>query len=69
MTDLGPSQTAEMTRPPAIARFTVFVRARVRERWEIARELPNSGTGLTVAAVVLNIALGVLPVLFILGTS
>ena len=63
------SQTAEMTRPPAIARFIAFVRARVRERWDIARELPKSGTGLTVGAVVLNIALGVLPVFFILGTS
>src|ERR1035437_1532297 len=58
-----------MPRPPAIARFIAFVRARVRERWDIARELPKSGTGLTVGAVVLNIALGVLPVFFILGTS
>jgi ATP-binding cassette subfamily B protein len=66
---LDASQTAEMKRPPAIARFIAFVRARVRERWDIARELPKSGTGLTVGAVVLNIALGVLPVFFILGTS
>jgi len=69
MTDMNATQTAEIAKPSAIAMFVAFVRARVRERWEIARELPKSGTGLTVAAVVLNIVLGVLPVLFILGTS
>ncbi len=69
MTNLDATQTVETGRPPATARFVAFVRERIRERWEIARELPNSGTGLTVAAVVLNVALGVLPVLFILGTS
>ena len=69
MTDMNATQTAEIAKPSAIATFVAFVRARVRERWDIARELPKSGTGLTVAAVVLNIVLGVLPVLFILGTS
>ncbi|HEY4976836.1 MAG TPA: hypothetical protein VII05_05750, partial [Gaiellaceae bacterium] len=69
MTDMNATQTAEMVQPGFIAGFFAFVRARVRERWEIARELPKSGTGLTIAAVILNIVLGVLPVLFILGTS
>jgi ATP-binding cassette subfamily B protein len=66
---MNATQTAEIVRPPAFARLMAFTRTRIRERWEIARELPNSGTGLTVAAIVLNVALGVLPVLFILGTS
>jgi ATP-binding cassette subfamily B protein len=66
---MNATQTAEIPKPSVIARFISFVRARARERWEIARELPNSGTSLTVAAVALNIALGVLPVIFILGTS
>lgn len=69
MTNLDATQTVEIAKPSALATFTAFMRARVRERWEIARELPKSGTGLTIAAVVLNIALGILPVLFILGTS
>ena len=69
MTDLDASQTTETAEPSALAQFAAFVRMSVNSRWEIARELPKSGTGLTIAAVVLNIALGVLPVLFILGTS
>jgi ATP-binding cassette subfamily B protein len=69
MTNLDATQTVEIAKPSALATFTAFMRTRVRERWEIARELPKSGTGLTIAAVVLNIALGILPVLFILGTS
>lgn len=69
MTNLDATQTVEIAKPSALATFTAFMRARVRERWEIARELPKSGTGLTIAAVVLNIALGILPVLFIIGTS
>ncbi len=69
MTNLDATQTVEIAKPSALAMFFAFMRARIRERWEIARELPKSGTGLTIAAVVLNIALGVLPVLFVLGTS
>jgi len=69
MTDVDATQVAEATQPPAIARLIAFVRESVNSRWEIARELPNSGTGVTVSAVVLNIVLGVLPVLFIIGTS
>jgi ATP-binding cassette, subfamily B, bacterial len=69
MTDLDASQTTETAELSALAQFAAFVRMSVNSRWEIARELPKSGTGLTIAAVVLNIALGVLPVLFILGTS
>jgi len=69
MTDLDASQTTETAERSALARFAAFVRMSVNSRWEIARELPKSGTGLTIAAVVLNILLGVLPVLFILGTS
>jgi ATP-binding cassette subfamily B protein len=69
MTDMDATQTAEIAQPPAIARLIIFLRERVRERLEIARELPKSGVGVTVSAVVLNVILGVLPVLFILGTS
>jgi ATP-binding cassette subfamily B protein len=69
MTDVDSSQTAQIAKPSAIDRFVEYVRMSVNTRWEIARELPKSGTGVTIAAVILNIALGVLPVLFILGTS
>ena len=69
MTDVDATQTTEIPKPSVIAGFIAFVWARVRERREIAHELPKSGTGLTVAAVVLNVVLGVLPVLFIIGTS
>ena len=69
MTDLDAAQTNEIARPSALARLSVFVRASVNSRWEIARELPKSGTGVTISAVGLNIVLGILPVLFIVGTS
>lgn len=69
MTDLDASQTTQIAEPSAIARFSAFVRMSFNSRWEIARELPKSGTGVTIAAIVLNVVLGVLPVLFILGTS
>jgi ATP-binding cassette subfamily B protein len=56
--------------PPAPAtRLLAFVRARVRERCDIARELPGAGRGVVVGSLLLNVVLGVLPVLFILGTS
>ncbi len=69
MTDLDATQTTQIATPRALARFVAFMRMSVSSRWEIARELPKSGTGLTIEAIVLNIVLGVLPVLFILGTS
>jgi len=69
MTDLDTSQTTQIAEPSAIARFAAFVRMSFNSRWEIARELPKSGTGVTIAAIVLNVVLGILPVLFILGTS
>ncbi|MGZ4397117.1 MAG: ABC transporter ATP-binding protein [Gaiellaceae bacterium] len=55
--------------PPPAARLLEFLRARTRERVEIARELPGAGRGVVVASLAVNVLLGVLPVLFILGTS
>ena len=69
MTDLDATETNEIAKPSALSRFAAFVRMSFNSRWEIARELAKSGTGLTVFSVVLNVILGVLPVLFILGTS
>jgi ATP-binding cassette subfamily B protein len=69
MTEIEITPPLELERPPATARFATYVRERFYERWEIARELPKSGVGVTISAVVLNVVLGVLPVLFILGTS
>ena len=69
MTDLDTAQTTKTAKPSLFAQFAAFMRMSVSSRWEIARELPKSGIGLTVASVILNIALGILPVLFILGTS
>jgi len=62
-------ETTQIAKPSVFAQFDAFVRMSVSSRWDIARELTKSGTGLTVFAVVLNVILGVLPVLFILGTS
>jgi ATP-binding cassette subfamily B protein len=69
MTELEIAQSLELGRLPMVARLRIHVRDRVKERLDIARELPKSGIGVTIAAVVLNAVLGVLPVLFILGTS
>jgi len=69
MTNVEISETIEPARPSALRRLIAFMRESVNSRWEIARELPKSGTAVTVSAVVLNIVLGILPVLFILGTS
>ena len=69
MTDVEITQTIEPVKSPAFARLIAFLRESINSRWEIARELPKSGTGVTAAAIVLNTALGILPVLFILGTS
>lgn len=55
--------------PPAMERLMAFLRIRLRERWEIAQELPQAGRGVTTFAIVVNVILGILPVLFILGTS
>jgi ATP-binding cassette subfamily B protein len=69
MTDLDTAETTEIAKPSLFAQFAAYWRMSVNSRWEIARELPKSGTGLTIEAIALNIVLGVLPVLFILGTS
>jgi ATP-binding cassette subfamily B protein len=64
-----------ITHPPIAStlspatRLLAFVRDRVRERWDIARELPGAGRGVVVGSLLLNVVLGALPVLFILGTS
>jgi ATP-binding cassette subfamily B protein len=52
-----------------VSRLLTFLRGRVRARWEIACELPKSGRTVVASAIVLNVILGILPVLFILGTS
>jgi ATP-binding cassette subfamily B protein len=54
---------------PSPTQLLTFVRARVRERRDIVRELPAAGRAVVVGSLLLNVALGVLPVLFILGTS
>ena len=69
MTNVETTETLDPARPPALTRLIAFLRESVNSRLEIARELPKSGTGVTVSAIVLNVALGILPVLFILGTS
>jgi ATP-binding cassette subfamily B protein len=69
MAGLDATETTQIAKPSLFEQFAAFVRMSVSSRWEIARELPKSGAGLTVAAIALNIVLGILPVLFILGTS
>jgi ATP-binding cassette subfamily B protein len=69
MTNVEISEIAQTARPSAVVKLIAFMRESLNSRWEIARELPKSGVGVTVSAIVLNIVLGILPVLFILGTS
>ncbi len=57
------------SRPSLLERINLSIRDRIRERWEIARELPKAGKSVVVWSVTVNIVLGLLPVLFILGTS
>jgi ATP-binding cassette subfamily B protein len=69
MTELEVTQPLEAKKPSPMAQLRTHLHDRVQERLDIARELTKSGVAVTIGAIALNIVLGVLPVLFILGTS
>ena len=56
MAGLDATETTQIAKPSLFEQFAAFVRMSVSSRWEIARELPKSGAGLTVSFTVTNYA-------------